>query len=413
MAMNNVISNIECLSCGSSNIKLLLDLGDQPLANNYLMNEDEAEDRYLLAVNLCHDCFHLQLSHTVDPEIIYKNYLYVSGTSKTIKEYSDWFAGYVTESIVRKTYNILDIGCNDGTQLDYFKRRGYDTFGIDPAENIYPTSSAKHKIICDFFGPNVISKVKNRFDAITAQNVFAHSPNPLEFLETCKELMADHTMLFIQTSQADMVLNNEFDTIYHEHVNFFTINSMNKLANRAGLFLIDAIRTPIHGNSYLFVLGKPSSIFPIAVNQRPYNIENGIKMEHRLQDLNTYIQWESNIRTNMSELKSTILNYQYLGYKVIGYGAAAKGNTLLNFIDVKLDLVIDDNPLKQNLYLPGTRVLIKGADAIAEFSSDDNIVFMPLAWNFFSEISQRIKSLRNNPNDVFLKYFPEVEIKNV
>lgn len=408
--MSNTAENNSCLACGSKNLTVALDLGEQPLANSYLINENDPEDRYPLGVNLCKDCYHLQLPVTVNPEIIYKNYLYVSGTSKTLQDYSDWFAGYVTESMVRKTYNILDIGCNDGTQLDYFKSRGFDTFGIDPAENLYPASSAKHEIICDFFGPNVVSKVKDTFDAITAQNVFAHSPNPLEFLETCKKLMADHTMLFIQTSQADMILNNEFDTIYHEHVNFFNINSMNELAKRAGLFLIDAIKTPIHGNSYLFVLCKPSSAFPIAVKQRPYNVENGIRMERKLQDLNTYVQWENNVRANMDELKKIILAYQHLGYRVIGYGAAAKGNTLLNFIDVKLDLVIDDNPLKQNLYLPGTRVLIRGPDAITEFSSDDKIVFIPLAWNFFSEIGRRIKMLRKNPNDLFLKYFPTVEI---
>jgi hypothetical protein len=115
----------------------------------------------------------------------------------------------------------------------------------------------------------------------------------------------------------------------------------------------------------------------------------------------------------MIELKRRISFYQHQGYKVIGYGAAAKGNTLLNFIDVKLDLIIDDNPLKQNLYTPGTRTLIKGSDAIKEFGSDDKIVFMPLAWNFFSEISKKIKSIRNMKQDVFLKYFPKVEIVNV
>ena len=115
----------------------------------------------------------------------------------------------------------------------------------------------------------------------------------------------------------------------------------------------------------------------------------------------------------MTELKHTILKYQQQGYKIVGYGAAAKGNTLLNFIDVKLDLIIDDNPLKQNLFTPGTRVLITGPNDILKFSADDKIVFMPLAWNFFSEISTRIKSIRDMKQDVFLKYFPKVEIINV
>ena len=217
--------------------------------------------------------------------------------------------------------------------------------------------------------------------------------------------MSDHTVLFIQTSQADMVLNNEFDTIYHEHVNFFNINSMKRLAERTGLHLIDAIKTPIHGNSYVFVLSKTI--------ESPFNIQNKIKMEQLLYNANTYAQWESNVKRNMTELKHTIWEYQQQGYKIVGYGAAAKGNTLLNFIDVKLDLIIDDNPLKQNLFTPGTRVLITGPNEILKFSADDKIVFMPLAWNFFSEISTRIKSIRDMKQDVFLKYFPKVEIINV
>jgi 2-polyprenyl-3-methyl-5-hydroxy-6-metoxy-1,4-benzoquinol methylase len=380
---------------------MTLDLGIQPLANSYLNNVNEDEEQFPLAVNLCRSCYHLQLTHTVDPSTIYKNYLYVTGTTKTMKVYSEWFADYVVNKMTKKHTNVLDIGCNDGTQLDSFKSRGLNTFGVDPAENIYPTSSAKHDVICDFFGPAIVEKFKYEFDAITAQNVFAHNPNPLEFLQVCKKLMSDHTLLFIQTSQADMVLNNEFDTVYHEHINFFNINSMNELAKRAGLYLIDTIKTPIHGNSYLFILStKDSSSL----------IQDKIKAEEILLDIKTYAIWENNIKSNMNELKRTLESYKFNGYKIIGYGAAAKGNTLLNFINMKLDLIIDDNPLKHNLYTPRTKILIKGPDSIKEFNTNDRIMFMPLAWNFFTEISKRIKTVRNNKQDVFLKYFPKVEI---
>lgn len=402
--MDNVIENHACLACGKNNLKLALDLGNQPLANNLLQKSCE-QLSYPLAVNLCYDCYHLQLTHTVDPKIIYSNYLYVAGTSKTLKDYSDWFAGYVTETIVHQTGNILDIGCNDGTQLDYFKNRNLKTFGIDPAQNIYPTSSENHDIICDFFRSGIEKKIYHNFDAIIAQNVLAHNPNPLEFLQTCKKLMSDHTLLFVQTSQADMVLNNEFDTIYHEHVNFFNINSMNQLSIRAGLNLIDVIKTPIHGNSYIFV-------FSLSKN-RPYNINNLLTNEQKLTNLQTYTDWKNNIQRNMFELKSTIDNYVNQGYKIVGYGAAAKGNTLLNYINQPLDLIIDDSPLKQGLFAPGTNSPIKSIDSLREFTKDDKIVFMPLAWNFFTEISQRIKLVRNEPHDLFLKYFPKVEIKNV
>ena len=399
--MNNVTENKVCLACGSEHLTPSLNLGNQPLANN-LKPEPIQQDAYPLGVNLCTNCYHLQLTHTVDPKIIYSNYLYVAGTSKTLKDYSEWFAGYVVESMERRTGNVLDIGCNDGTQLDCFKPYSINTFGIDPAENIHPTSSAKHDVICDYFGPHVVDKVHYNFDAITAQNVFAHNPNPLEFLQTVKKLMSEHTLVFIQTSQADMVLNNEFDTIYHEHINFFNINSMNKLAKRAGLHLVDVIKTPIHGNSYVFVLSW---------NSRPYNIENLIKMESKLNKVQTYNDWVSTVQLNMSILKSTIQKYTSDGYKVVGYGAAAKGNTLLNYIDTPLDLIIDDSPLKQNMYAPGTNSPIRSIDILKEYSKEDKILFIPLAWNFFTEISQRIKQVRDEPQDLFLKYFPEVEVK--
>jgi len=401
--MNNAIENKSCLACGSNNLAASLDLGHHPLANN-LKNEPSIQNTYPLAVNLCTDCYHLQLTHTVDPEIIYSNYLYVAGTSKTLDQYSDWFAGYVSETLERKTFNVLDIGCNDGTQLNHFKSRGFNTHGIDPAKNIYPTSSKNHNVICDFFGPGIVEKVHHNFDAITAQNVFAHNPNPLEFLETVKKLMSEHTLVFIQTSQADMVLNNEFDTIYHEHVNFFNINSMNKIVNRVGLELIDVIKTPIHGNSYIFVIG---------IKGKVYNIKNLISMESKLTDIQTYVNWQIAVKENTTELKSVIKSYIDQGYKVIGYGAAAKGNTLLNYINQPLDLIIDDSPLKQNMYAPGTNSPIKSIESLKEFSKEDKILFMPLAWNFFTEIQQRIKTVRNEPQDLFLKYFPKVEIKNV
>jgi 2-polyprenyl-3-methyl-5-hydroxy-6-metoxy-1,4-benzoquinol methylase len=390
--------NNTCLACGSPNILPALDLGNQPLANSYLKANDEPEDTYPLGVNLCHHCFHLQLTTVVDPSIIYKNYLYVSGTTKTLKDYSNWFASYVDEWTHGK--RVLDIGCNDGTQLDSFKSLGYDTWGIDPAENIYPTSSKNHTIVCDFFREEALSKLKGLYDAITAQNVMAHNPNPLQFLLNCRELMGQDTKLFVQTSQANLVLNDEFDTIYHEHVNYFNISSMNKLAKRAGLHLIDAIRTPIHGTSYVFVFSRTEG--------RQFNIQNAMSTEAALQHPQTYVDWVSKVNSNMDQLKVYLHGFKQQGYQIVGYGAAAKGNTLLNYLNFKLDLIIDDNPLKQNLYTPGQRILIRGPDAIREFSPEDRIVFMPLAWNFFTEIRTRIKKERDVPTDVFLKYFPKV-----
>jgi 2-polyprenyl-3-methyl-5-hydroxy-6-metoxy-1,4-benzoquinol methylase len=403
--MNRVVENTHCLACGSDDIHTALDLGKQPLANSYKGSADEPEARYPLGVRLCRKCFHLQLSHTVDPEIIYKNYLYATGTNQTIKDYSAWFTNFCLESCAQAN-SVLDIGCNDGTQLDYFKALGVKTYGIDPAENLHPRSSANHNVVCDFFGPDAVPKLnKVTYDLIVAQNVCAHNPDPRGFLEACRELMADHTVLFVQTSQADMVLHNEFDTIYHEHVNFFNANSMSELARRVGLNVIDVIKTPIHGNSYIFILSKP------AFNHR--RVSNIIDMEraYGLLDLETYNKWEKHVQSLVKKLKAQVNAYRKQGFTIAGYGAAAKGNTLLNFSNIKLDFIIDDSPLKQGKYTPGMSCEIVGIDYLEKFKRKDKILFMPLAWNFFPEIKTKIQTARSNPNDMFIRYFPEIEVQ--
>lgn len=403
--VGNVTENTECLACGSANIHLALNLGEQALANSFLDDPHELEAKYPLAVNLCHDCYHLQLSHTVSPEIIYKNYLYATGTNQTIRDYCEWFANW-TKEYFTGTGTVLDIGCNDGTQLDYLKQVGFDTYGIDPAENLHDRSSKNHHVVCDFFGPAAVPKLNMRdYDVIVAQNVCAHNPDPHGFLASCAELMGDDTLLLVQTSQADMVLNNEFDTIYHEHVNFFNANSMKQLANRVGLNLIDVIKTPIHGTSYIFVLSK------VAVQQ--YQVENIIALEraHGLLSVERYNVWADHAQTNINQLNMVLDDMRDLGVTLVGYGAAAKGNTLLNFGCTTLDLIIDDNPLKQGKYTPGMHIPVKSIDVLREFGAHERIAFIPLAWNFFNEIQQRILSVRNVEHDVFVRYFPEVTVQ--
>ena len=402
--MNNVVENTRCLACDSDDIHMALDLALQPLANSYKKSADATEDRYPLAVKLCYQCKHLQLSHSVDPAIIYKNYLYATGTNQTIKDYSRWFANFVQE-YTRITGTVLDIGCNDGTQLNYFKDLGFNTYGIDPAENLHDRSSANHTVVCDFFGPDAVDKLSAvDYDAIVAQNVCAHNPDPAEFLQSCRKLMTNNTLLFVQTSQADMVSNDEFDTIYHEHVNFFNANSMKQLAERVGIHLIDVQKAPIHGNSYIFVLSLR--------DLRPYHVQNIIDLEaaHGLLSVETYRKWNATVIDNVKSLCTTLDSFRAQGYILVGYGAAAKGNTLLNFGNIKLNFIIDDNPLKQGLYTPGTGCAIVGIDELQKYTPEHKLLFVPLAWNFFREIKNKIQSARTNPNDRFVKYFPSVEI---
>lgn len=402
--MNNSKELKECLCCGGANLTEILNLGVQPLANSFVNDTTLAELKFPLVLNRCSECGHLQISHAVNPDLLFKNYLYVSGTSQTLREYFDRFAKESINYFARMPKSVLDIACNDGTQLNSFKALGLKTYGIDPATNLYETSSKNHTVICDYFKQEYVDHFKNRIDIINAQNVFAHTAAPLEFLQQCRDIMHNQSLLFIQTSQADMVRNNEFDTIYHEHLSFFCANSMNELARRAGLHLIDIRKTPIHGVSYLFVFSK--------LPKKTTTVNTMIEEEKHigLMDPDTYVQYANNCKQVVNDLNNVIEQYRNQGYKIIGYGAAAKGMTLLNYGNVYLDVVIDDNPLKQGLFCPGTHIPVVSADALAEIK-EQSVAFVPLAWNFFTEIRRKIKTIRNKPGDVFIKYFPTITIE--
>ena len=402
----------ECLACGSSQLVPMLDLNDQPLANAFIKDLMEDEPKFPLAVNMCAHCHHLQLTHAVDPSLIYKNYLYVSGTSQTYLDYMGWYARFVLETLSVYNgnqlgpFNVLDIGCNDGSQLDAFKELLFKTYGVDPAENLLDVSSSKgHTVVCDFWNAETAQKKLGiKFDVISSQNAFAHIPDPLSYLELVRSSLKDNGLMFISTSQSDMVLNDEFDTIYHEHISFFNVKSMSRLARRAGLYLIDVIKTPIHGTSYIFILGK-----------RPLHLrlENIVAMERAagLYTDETYAAWAANTLRLVDELKVFVELYRNKGYILGGYGAAAKGNTLLNFSKIKLDFIVDDNELKQGKYSPGMNIPVVPITQLDQYTENDKILFVPLAWNYFADIRKKILNRRNNANDKFLKYFPKVEIQ--
>ena len=385
-----------CLVCGTE-VTEIVDLGSQPLANSFL--DRIVEERiFPLKVNCCKNCMHLQLSHAVDLPLMYKNYLYRSGTTNTYKEYMNWFATNALKYFKEECSTVLDIGCNDGTQLDFFKKLGLQTYGIDPAENLYEYSSKNHIVIKDYFSETI--NFKTKFDIVLMQNSFAHQPNPKKFLQNIKNIIDTNGKIFIQTSQADMVKNNEFDTIYHEHINFYCAQSMKTLVESIGLHLIDIVKNSIHGVSYIFVISK--------IPAKNNTIENFLLEENKINSFENYKVWAKNIlkvKTNYVQLLD-----QRKGTHLVGYGAAAKGNTFLNFVGKKLDIIIDDNELKQNKFTPGTHIPIKSIDILESIPINEGITFVPLAWNFFDEIKKRIKQVRTSKYDKFIKYFPEAKL---
>jgi len=385
----------ECIACGGFSLSQILDLKSQPLANSYHNGVQPKE--YPLGLNLCRNCYHLQLTHVVNPDELFKNYLYVSGTTKTLKDYFGWFAKQCIEKVKVRTKKVLDIACNDGTQLDSFKELGWHTYGVDPAENLFPISNKRHNVVCEYFNQDSFSE---EFDIIIAQNVFAHTENALEFLQNASRMMHKDSLLFIQTSQAEMVKNNQFDTIYHEHLSFFNVNSMMSLSDRSDLNLIDVEKTPIHGTSYVFTFSK---------SQRPNrSLNTFLELERNdgLMSVSTYEKYAANVDKIVQNLSSFVSMKQSEGVKVIGYGAAAKGMTLLNYAKIKPDMIVDDNPMKIGLFTPGSNIKIDSPLVLKEI--EESVVIVPLAWNFYDEIKNRVNLYRNNPADIWVRYFPEL-----
>ena len=404
--MSSVKELNSCLCCDSTNLLPVLDLHHQTPANSFKNYIDEPEEFYPLALNICPNCSHLQLSHAVNPDLLFKNYLYVSGTSQTLRDHFDWFAKFTFDYFDTTPHTVLDIACNDGSQLNSFKQLGLTTYGIDPAENLHNISSQQHTVICDYFTNNYVDYYADKkLDIIVAQNVFAHNDYPLEFLNTCKDIMHDESRLFIQTSQANMVINNEFDTIYHEHLSFFNANSMNTLVNRAGLYLIDIVKSPVHGTSYIFVIGKT----PAAAQM----VELILARESQLglQDMNTYQVYAERCQHLIKKLKQTLEDYRNVGFKIVGYGAAAKGMTLINYGNLPLDFIIDDNPLKQGRYTPGSNIPVLSSESLSQIPHQ-RVLFIPLAWNFFDEIKSKILNQRDCSSDFFIRYFPTITIES-
>ena len=236
--------------------------------------------------------------------------------------------------------------------------------------------------------------------------MFAHTRFTEDFLISCKEVMHDNSFLFIQTSQSNMIINNEFDTIYHEHISFFNSNSMKVLVERCGLFLHNIFKTDVHGTSYVFVITKKDI-------GKCEGVEENIKLEkkNKIYNILTYPKYSLKCYKATFNLKNKLLKLKKSGYVLVGYGAAAKGNTLLNFGDIQLDFIVDDNPLKQGLFTPGMNIPITPPDSLSGIDPGSKVAFVPLAWNFYPEIKKRIKSVRTSKKDIFVRYFPNLIIE--
>ncbi len=373
----------QCLACDSINLEEILDLGQQALANDFSVLKSP-DQRFPLALNYCHDCSHLQLTHSVERSRLFDEYQYLSGTSKTLIQDFENFAGKLHQEF--GVGKILDVACNDGSQLDSFKKLGWETFGIDPARNLFELTKGRHVIVCDYLSPKHAQTFQT--DVALAQNVMAHTPNPQQMLQTMG-LIAPRA--FTQTSQAEMIMKNQFDTIYHEHVSFFSERSFFELSSKVEFPLVSIEKRDIHGQSFLFRNEEKGNW----ISKPPK-----LQYEHVLD----FARNSKAIRHNLDQ-KLKLLREK--GLKLVGYGAAAKGMTVLNSIEESLDFIIDDSPLKQDKYTPTKKIPIFAPTVLDGFDSE--FVLVLLAWNFKDEVLGKVMKQINRPFKV-LEYFPEVMV---
>jgi SAM-dependent methyltransferase len=395
-----------CLVCGTEDLEDYLFLGDQPLANDY--KRLDGGNLYPLVVCLCKKCWHSQLKYQVNPSIMFDHYPYVSGTSKTLR---DHFKELAEETVAKKgRCKVLDIASNDGTLLSYFKELGCVILGVDPAENIagvankggIPTEIA-------YWNNETTTRVAEQygeFDVVLAINVLPHVPDPQGFLLAIHKVLAPNGMVVIQTSQCDMFINGELDSVYSEHDSYFTVSSFKTLATSTGFGIVSGKKVPIHSMSFRWVLNEQSD-----------QVSNEVIEMYKDEELkglhspNTYREFADKAVSTGHNLHTLISNYHNDGKIVIGFGASAKWNTLSNFAKIDLEWIVDDNPIKWGSTTPGRSTPIRSPDTIKGLDPSKVVVVLT-AWNFKEEILENLRNLGLYGAKV-ITYFPEIREETV
>ncbi len=393
-----------CRCCQSSQLFPYLYLGKQPLANSY--HRGEKLPTYPLEVMVCRDCFHSQLSIVIDPDTMFRNYLYVSGTTATFRNHTKELAKDAVSRFKKKNLRVLDIACNDGTQLEYFRELGCTIMGVDPAENLRPITEKKNiPVIVEYWTRKVAKELNNKFDIMTGTNVFAHVNDVEEFLHACKIALSPSGLVILEFPYADnMIAHNEFDTVYHEHLSYFLVHSFRALIERMKMHIVNVLQTPIHGGSIRFFLKD-------GIDKHHKKIHQLVSREKEkgLLNIKTYEAFSERVKKNKRQMKKLIQDLQNQRKKIIGYGASAKGNTMLNYFKIKLSYIVDDNPLKHRYKTPGRNIPIYPTEKIK--SEKEELYIVILSWNFFNEIKEKIISLREgNAKDYCILYVPDIAL---
>jgi len=384
----------ECRCCENTNLKRVVSLGYQPLANNLLNKKNEKHDLYPLEMNYCPACHNCQLSVAVDPKKMFSNYLYTSSTSTSFRNhFIEATKKYIKQLKLKpkKSY-IIDIGSNDGVALKPFKDLGFTKIlGVEPAKNLAKLANKnKIKTYNGFLENKNLKKIKNNADLILASNVFAHSDKLKEMAECMFKLLNKNGTIIIEVQYLLNTLQDlTFDNIYHEHYNYWSLTSLINFFNKFDSTIFKAEKINTHGGSIRIYIKKGKKI-KIEKNVRELIIKEknfGINKYKTYQDFGKKInKLKENVNINIKELKKN-------NKKIIGFGAPAKATTALNFFGIsnQIDYIIEDNKLKHNKFIPGVLIPIKNKKNIKE----KNPLILVLAWNFYNEIKKNNSILSN------------------
>ena len=404
-----------CVICGSHDMQPVLDLASQPLANDFFNSTGAALgcETFPLGIARCRACQHTQLTHFVDRARLFRDYKYVSGTTGTGRDYFAWMAQKVIEEAAlppsQPRGSVLDIACNDGSQLNPFRAAGWDTHCVDPAANLAPLArAAGHSVQVAFWGVEAVTLPP--LDAIIAQNVLAHVLNPMDFVRAAAAAMGPTTRLYLQTSQCEMYDTGQFDTVYHEHVSFFSAHSFARMAELAGLDIVRFEKVPIHGVSCLVTLMKKAAAAEAGAEGGSEagaapapslaSALAGERAQGQAQDL-FYHRYRSQAVGMRDWMHATLSGLAGAGVELAGFGAAAKGMVLLHYLlaiprrQWTLSFVIDESPFKQATYCPGTVIPVLPLASLAARNASRPLALVVLAWNFADEILRKAaQSLR-------------------
>lgn len=406
-----------CVACGSGlDLWPYLNLGTQPLANAFRSDPGVMPPSFPLEVELCASCGHSQLSLAVDPETLFRDYPYVSGTTATFRKHCFMLAADAIERWRPPKPRTLDLACNDGTTMEAFESLGCDAYGVDPAENLREITREKGLRVATRFwddetARDILDLWGGPFDVITALNVVAHVRDPVAFLAAARTALAPDGLLVVECPYgAEQLRTTAFDQVYHEHVSYFLARSFGRAARRAGLVVADVLRTPIHGGSIRFYLRHRRA--KLETHGVPFFRLVAEEQEARLYDLATYEGLARRVEERGAKLGHLLADARAAGRRVVAYGAAAKGVVMLNAWarhGVRPDAIVaDDNPIKQGRYLPHpVPLLVVPPEALR--AEPDGLAILILAWNFRDEIEQRLRAIRGpERGDSVLVHVPDV-----